>query len=294
MPNETVDVSKKSQSQSFLGGLLSGGSDLVGGVVDATLGSWARRRQRQFQREMANTAYQRDMEMWNTQNLYNSPVEQMKRLESAGLNPNLVYGKGADNVATQMPKYHNYETPVHVPQLSFGQAVTSAIGTYQDFRMKEAQIQHMRQQNQVLAQQAQLTSLRAGFYPQELFSKLDDRRLRNLKHRYEFGEPRYVLDPDMNPSYRGAIQDTPFTSRYSADVNRLQLDNNMKRLELKLKQMGVTWQDSALVRLLMSDQDMNSKLLPMLGLGLSSLGKAKMPIKWTRHKFNVTRSLKLR
>lgn len=36
---------------------------------------------------------------WERQNQYNSPLEQMKRLKQAGLNPNLVYGKGADNIS---------------------------------------------------------------------------------------------------------------------------------------------------------------------------------------------------
>jgi hypothetical protein len=35
-------------------------------------------------------------------NAYNSPAEQMNRLREAGLNPNLVYGKGADMAAVQM------------------------------------------------------------------------------------------------------------------------------------------------------------------------------------------------
>ena len=40
--------------------------------------------------------YQADygLDMWNRQNLYNSPKEQMKRLIEAGLNPHLMYGQG--------------------------------------------------------------------------------------------------------------------------------------------------------------------------------------------------------
>ena len=37
---------------------------------------------------------------WERNNQYNAPVQQMNRLRQAGLNPNLVYGKGADNTAT--------------------------------------------------------------------------------------------------------------------------------------------------------------------------------------------------
>lgn len=34
-----------------------------------------------------------NLELWNLQNQYNSPAEQMKRYQDAGLNPNLIYGQ---------------------------------------------------------------------------------------------------------------------------------------------------------------------------------------------------------
>lgn len=57
-------------------------------------------------RELAEYAYSRDLEMWNRQNQYNSPSAQMERLKAAGLNPNLVYGHGAvGNVSSAIPRY---------------------------------------------------------------------------------------------------------------------------------------------------------------------------------------------
>ena len=37
-------------------------------------------------------ARQHNIEMWNKQNQYNHPLQQMARLQEAGLNPNLIYG----------------------------------------------------------------------------------------------------------------------------------------------------------------------------------------------------------
>lgn len=37
--------------------------------------------------------------LMNLQNEYNKPINQMRRLEEAGLNPNLVYGSGADTLS---------------------------------------------------------------------------------------------------------------------------------------------------------------------------------------------------
>lgn len=55
-------------------------------------------RNRNFQREMAELAFQRNIEQWNRENEYNSPVEQRKRLQAAGLNADLFYGGGAGNM----------------------------------------------------------------------------------------------------------------------------------------------------------------------------------------------------
>ena len=46
-------------------------------------------------RKAAKQQYNYQMEMWNANNLYNSPLQQMERLREAGLNPNLVYGNGS-------------------------------------------------------------------------------------------------------------------------------------------------------------------------------------------------------
>lgn len=47
------------------------------------------------QKQLMSMQQQYAVDNWNRENNYNSPVEQMKRLKDAGLNPNLVYGNGA-------------------------------------------------------------------------------------------------------------------------------------------------------------------------------------------------------
>lgn len=50
---------------------------------------------------LENRSYEYDM--WQKQNQYNSPEEQMKRLKAAGLNPMLVYGHGVTQSAGSIP-----------------------------------------------------------------------------------------------------------------------------------------------------------------------------------------------
>ena len=86
-------------------------------------------------------AFQQNLQMWNLKNQYDSPAEQMKRYEAAGLNKNLIYGQS--------------NTSGNVPEL---QAATYDAGRYNpvDTRMQRAQLglalaeQHQRVTNQAI------------------------------------------------------------------------------------------------------------------------------------------------
>lgn len=56
----------------------------------------------QFSKEMYDRQRADALSDWNMNNSYNSPYQQMQRLREAGLNPNLVYGKGAENTAAMV------------------------------------------------------------------------------------------------------------------------------------------------------------------------------------------------
>lgn len=92
-------------------------------------------------------------EMWNAQNQYNSPEQQMNRLRQAGLNPNLVYGKGADNTAQA----------INTSKKDPSTMVNSKIEGGSNLLMQAAQIKNIKantdnlySQNAVLAQEALL------------------------------------------------------------------------------------------------------------------------------------------
>lgn len=69
-------------------------------------GRTARDEQNAWNKEQSLEAYQRDLEMWNLQNEYNSPSSQMARYQAAGLNPLLVYGQGNPGNASGAPSYN--------------------------------------------------------------------------------------------------------------------------------------------------------------------------------------------
>lgn len=133
------------------------GTGSVGGAIDFGLGSlgsiftnrWAARQaelNRQFQREERLATQQFNIDMWNMENEYNTPKNQLQRLIDAGVNPNS-YFNNMSNVASGAPK----SSPMSGAQASPVAPPTSLIGSgianyYQ---------------NKVLASQAKLISAQA-------------------------------------------------------------------------------------------------------------------------------------
>jgi len=112
--------------------------------------------------KMAEYQYSKDLEMWNKGNLYNSPQAQMERLKSAGLNPNLVYGTGAvGNTTAQLPKFNAPSADyTHVPPIQ----LPNIISAYQDFTVKNAQIDNLREQNKVIHETGRVKGFEANLF----------------------------------------------------------------------------------------------------------------------------------
>lgn len=87
---------------------LGAASSAFSGLGSLFTGGQAYRRQKQlmqqqygYQQEAATTAYNRQLEFWNKQNAYNTPAASRGRLESAGLNPALMYGGSGSSTPAQ-------------------------------------------------------------------------------------------------------------------------------------------------------------------------------------------------
>lgn len=92
-----------------VGALISGGLQTIASFGNSLLQN---RQQRQNIRrtnranmELAKFAHQKDVEMWERMQEYNTPAEQMKRFREAGLNPNLIYGQGTPGNVDSYPTF---------------------------------------------------------------------------------------------------------------------------------------------------------------------------------------------
>lgn len=70
-------------------------ASLAGTALNIDSASKAATKSYERQKDLMSLQQQYAVENWNREVNYNDPKEQMRRLEQAGLNPNLVYGNGA-------------------------------------------------------------------------------------------------------------------------------------------------------------------------------------------------------
>lgn len=98
---------------------------------------------------------------WERMNKYNSPAQQMQRLREAGLNPNLIYGKGADNTASMVRSSSGmspggsapHRQAIHIPDM--GMELANAVQTSNQNKIAAQTLQNMKSEND-LKQQKQL------------------------------------------------------------------------------------------------------------------------------------------
>lgn len=90
------------------------GANAAGQLLGGALGSGS-------QAKAGRDARRWQEKMWNLQNAYNAPIEQRKRMEAAGFNPNLIYGHGSvANTAGDVG------SPNEVPATAMGEGVRGA------------------------------------------------------------------------------------------------------------------------------------------------------------------------
>lgn len=154
----------------MLGAFILGGASLLGSALGARSNSKTNaanmelaRYQNEWQTQENEKAFQRSVHMWNLQNEYNSPTQQMARLRSAGLNPNLVYGNGAvGNSAGSAPQYEpaDIERAHLTPYRGWNAGLTDAATTFLSARTNKAQVDNMEAQNALIRQQAATEGLK--------------------------------------------------------------------------------------------------------------------------------------
>ena len=120
---------------------ISGGTSLLNAGITSTMNAATRK----WNEKMYALQRQHALQDWEMQNAYNSPQAQMERLKAAGLNPNLVYGQGAVANASQGVRSTDAKSwNPQIPQINEN-FLNSALGVYQNIKLKDAQADLARQ-----------------------------------------------------------------------------------------------------------------------------------------------------
>lgn len=265
---------------SIVGGIISGVGSLLGGLGSSAMNNKAvqdtnkanmeiAKYQSQWQQQENEKAYQRSLNMWNLQNEYNSPTQQMARIRAAGLNPNLVYGNGVTgNSAGSTPQYEpaKFNAPTMQAYRGWNLGISDAISQFLAYRTAKAQVDNMEAQNSLIRQQtATEATKQANIAASTSRSEFDLNMAKELK---DVSVSSAIAD--MNQKQAGVAQGWTKANR---EVIQYELDKALfdNKIKLNNEEYLKTLES---VRQLQQDNDINAfryRMERLLGTGSNNL-----------------------
>lgn len=126
----------------------SSGSDAIIAAGISTVGNAAvaaASNKRQYKNQIAamEKQQQQNKDLWDYQNAYNTPAQQMARLKAAGLNPNLIYGSGTGGPAGPIPSAEVPTKQVIRPNIDASGAFSAHLNARQADAQYAATLQNM-------------------------------------------------------------------------------------------------------------------------------------------------------
>lgn len=238
---------------------IQGGAQLVNTAMQG------RQSKKNIQRTLAANkelaAYQNtmDLKFWDMQNQYNSPEQQMKRYEAAGLNPNLIYGTGSASAgnATSVPKYPDVRADFtsQLPTFKLGDFITM----YQDVALRNAQIDNVKANTNSIEQKTAtevfntlMASTKSENLPKQLYESL---LLMRRKSVNELERGNLLHQQSYNVGIKTDMMKQLFPKQLeSSDLRNkaLQEDIVFKSFENEWRKIGINSSDHPFVRLFMS------------------------------------------
>lgn len=160
---------------SLIGGAISGIGKIFGASVDYKNNKRLMALQNEYNTQQAQLQNEMNVANWQMQNEYNTPANQMKRLQEAGLNPNLIYGNGQTSTGNANALEASVGYPSATAQASnFGDlGMADAARTFMQMEQTNANID-------VLNSQVQKNEAETQVALQEALNKQTSRALQDL------------------------------------------------------------------------------------------------------------------
>lgn len=141
---------------------IAAGSALLGQGAQMAATGKMNRKNRAFAEKMMHRQRDWALQDYAMQNEYNSPAAQMARLKAAGLNPNLVYGSGADAMGGQIRSTDTAKYSGETPSFNgLAGAGAAGISAYQNTQQMQIQNDLLKTQRTALEREIQLKEIAA-------------------------------------------------------------------------------------------------------------------------------------
>ena len=184
-----------------VGSIISGATSLVNTGLNALASGLGNKRAFRRAKTMHNIQRQEQLDdmRWNYE--MNSPIQQMRLLREAGLNPNMVYGSGNPVVSTSAGGGVGFQNPVsHVGNFDINSFVNNLatmanVKAINQRRLLDAQ----RTANELLKGQVIGKKMDVDFDKDGLYSKLKKAQIRALKSSSALREQEYEFQKDLKP-----------------------------------------------------------------------------------------------
>lgn len=233
--------------------LIAGAGSLIGGLFGGVGSAKAAKYQLQAARETNQMNYQIAQEnnafnqrMWEKQNAYNSPVEQRRRLEQAGLNPNLMMTGGSAGTAETAPTADTSGVQ-QVPDVGstiasgyqqFGSSISNAAsqiaGMVYNNGLQQANVNKAQAEAQSASQDARYKELQNQFAASQFLADLREKHYRGLIAKSDY---EYLRDSMQDRLDSVKFQNT-LTGSQSSYYNQMA---GLVDVQRKIAQVNLDW-----------------------------------------------------
>jgi len=250
------------------------GAGTAGQGINAFAQGKMNRKTRQWNEKMYARQREDALADWARTNEYNTPLQQMARLKQAGLNPNLVYDKGADNTSAMVRGTEAKSWDPKAPAFDLGQIANQYLGSQQrtqSMELTQEEIEGKRLDNIYKDLNNTMMAEKLSFNKETIALKLDQLREDILSKRagtaYTYGENErkwQVHDIMKKPNYEAKLAEIArinsqnLTDQYSRNMMMVQSDK--LKAETNLLKL-TTPQQVELNKLLQDEKNLNNILI---------------------------------
>lgn len=252
--NALTSLSKFAPVNPFVApAIISGAGSLLGGLFGSGGSVKAAKYQLQAARETNQMNYQIAQEnnafnerMWDKQNVYNSPVEQRRRLEQAGLNPNLMLNGGSAGTSESAPTADTSGTQ-QVPDVGstiasgyqqFGNSLSNAAsqiaGMVYNNGLQQANVNKAQAEALSASQDARYKELQNQFAASQFLADLREKQYRGLIAKSDY---EYLRDSMQDRLDSVKFQNT-LTGSQSSYYNQM---SGLIDVQRQIEQVNLDW-----------------------------------------------------